>query len=176
MPPDRYRIEGIFSDRGRSIVFRARDLQLDVQVLLEIFGPEGFGSAEEVARFTWETRAKGQLKSEHVLRISDVGIWSPGSPYIAREFLEGGDLAAWLHHRGALPQSQAVDFVIQACDALAEGHSLGIVHRDIKPANCSLSNGPVAGRRSGSWAGTFRRRLGLSQGRQKPATLGRRKG
>jgi serine/threonine-protein kinase len=133
--PGRYRIESIVRDGERSIVFRARDLRLDMQVWLKIFRPEGFGSAEEVARFTWQTRAESQVKSEHVNGILDVGIWAPGSPYIASEFLEGSDLATWLGHRGTLPESQAADFVIQACDALAEAHSLGIVHRDIKPAN-----------------------------------------
>jgi serine/threonine protein kinase len=169
VPPDRYRIEGIVSDRGRSLVFRARDLPLDRQVLLEIFGPEGFGSAEEVARFTWETLTKGQLKSEHVRRISDVGIWSPGSPYIAREFFEGRDLATWLQDRGALPQSQAVDFVMQACDALAEAHSLGIVHRDIKPANLFAVGRPGFGPRNcftaHSWRSEIPRRKRGQQSR-----------
>ncbi len=51
------------------------------------------------------------------------------------EYLAGGDLAAWLRERGPLPVDEALDFVLQACEAIAEAHALGIVHRDLKPAN-----------------------------------------
>jgi serine/threonine-protein kinase len=51
------------------------------------------------------------------------------------EYLDGGDLAAWLAERGPLPIDLAVDFVLHACEAIAEAHALGIVHRDLKPAN-----------------------------------------
>src|SRR5205085_1131448 len=51
------------------------------------------------------------------------------------EYLEGGDLAGWLQKEGPLPVEQAAEFVVQACEALAEAHSLGIVHRDLKPSN-----------------------------------------
>jgi eukaryotic-like serine/threonine-protein kinase len=51
------------------------------------------------------------------------------------ELLEGEDLAALLGRQGPLPVEQAVDFVLQACVAIANAHALGIVHRDLKPAN-----------------------------------------
>ncbi|HTR78856.1 MAG TPA: protein kinase, partial [Gemmatimonadaceae bacterium] len=76
-----------------------------------------------------------KIKSEHVARVSDVGTLETGAPYIVMEFLEGCDLAAWLRQQGPLPIDQAVEFVLQACEAVAEAHSLGIIHRDLKPAN-----------------------------------------
>ncbi len=57
------------------------------------------------------------------------------------EFLEGSDLSKMLE-QGVLAVPDAVDYIIQACDALAEAHGHGIVHRDIKPANLFLTKRP----------------------------------
>jgi serine/threonine-protein kinase len=51
------------------------------------------------------------------------------------EYLDGSDLSGWVHQRGALPIETTAELVLQACEAIAEAHSLGIVHRDLKPAN-----------------------------------------
>jgi serine/threonine-protein kinase len=76
-----------------------------------------------------------KIKSEHVARVIDVGRLENGSPYMVMEYLEGGDLRSWLKERGAMTAEQAAEFVLQACEAIAEAHALGIVHRDLKPAN-----------------------------------------
>jgi serine/threonine-protein kinase len=80
-----------------------------------------------------------RLRSEHVARVSDVGRLQTGAPYIVMEFLEGYDLDRLLESSGALSIENAVDYVLQACEAIAEAHSLGIVHRDLKPTNLFLT-------------------------------------
>jgi serine/threonine-protein kinase len=54
------------------------------------------------------------------------------------EFLDGRDLFDIITQDGPQPVRRAVDYVLQACEALADAHSCGIVHRDIKPENLFL--------------------------------------
>src|SRR5262249_41298238 len=44
-----------------------------------------------------------------------------------------------IRERGPLPVGEAIAYMLQACEAIAEAHALGIVHRDIKPANLFLT-------------------------------------
>jgi serine/threonine protein kinase len=131
----KYRVERVLGQGGMGIVVAAHHLQLDEKVALKFLLPEALGNPEAVARFVREARAAVKIKSEHVARVSDVGQLENGAPYMVMEFLQGGDLAAWLKQNGALPFEQAVDFVLQASVAVADAHALGIVHRDLKPAN-----------------------------------------
>ncbi len=131
----KYRVERVLGVGGMGVVVAARHLQLDERVALKILTPAALASAEVVARFEREARAAVKIKSEHVARVIDVGALDGGAPYIVMEYLDGEDLASFLATRGALAVDVAVDFVLQACVALAEAHALGIVHRDLKPAN-----------------------------------------
>jgi serine/threonine-protein kinase len=131
----KYRVERVLGVGGMGVVVAAHHLQLDEKVALKFLLPEAIGNAEAVARFAREARAAVRIKSEHVATIKDVGTLPNGAPYMVMEFLEGGDLSGWIRERGALPIEQAVEFVLQACVAVADAHALGIVHRDLKPAN-----------------------------------------
>ncbi|HEX7667968.1 MAG TPA: serine/threonine-protein kinase, partial [Polyangiaceae bacterium] len=131
----KYRVDKVLGVGGMGIVVAAHHLQLDERVALKFLLPDALANAEAVARFAREARAAVKIKSEHVARVSDVGTLENGAPYMVMEYLDGKDLSVWLEERGRLPIDQAVDFVLQACEAIAEAHGLGIVHRDLKPAN-----------------------------------------
>jgi eukaryotic-like serine/threonine-protein kinase len=131
----KYRVERVLGEGGMGVVLQAHHLQLDERVAIKVPHLEALTSPEAVGRFLREARAAVKIKSEHVARVNDVGTLETGQPYIVMEFLEGVDLASWLQSNGPLPVEQAVEFVLQACEALAEAHALEMVHRDLKPAN-----------------------------------------
>jgi len=131
----KFRIERVLGQGGMGIVVAATHLQLDQRVALKFLLPEALVNPEAVERFAREARAAVKIKSEHVARVSDVGTLESGSPYMVMEYLHGEDLAAWVRRNGAMAVPDAVEFLLQACEAIAEAHALGIVHRDLKPAN-----------------------------------------
>jgi serine/threonine-protein kinase len=138
----KYRVDRVLGVGGMGVVVAATHLQLDQKVALKFMLREAFQDAEALARFQREARAAVRLKSEHVARVSDTGTFENGSPYIVMEYLEGTDLSKELETKGALPPQIVAEYIIQACDALAEAHLLGIVHRDLKPANLFITRRP----------------------------------
>jgi eukaryotic-like serine/threonine-protein kinase len=135
----KYKVERVLGVGGMGVVLSAIHMQLEQRVALKFLLPEVLGNADIVARFAREARAAAKIQSEHVARVIDVGTLAEGSPYMVMEYLEGQDLAAVLEARGPLSIGDAVSYVLQACEALAEAHAAGIIHRDLKPANLFLA-------------------------------------
>ena len=137
----KFRVDRVLGEGGMGIVVAATHLQLGQTVALKCMRPEVI-SPSYTKRFMREARASVKLKSQHAARVIDVGAFDDGAPYIVMEYLDGTDLADLLKQRGRLPVSEAVEYILQACEAIGEAHSHGIVHRDIKPANLFLAQGP----------------------------------
>lgn len=137
---DKYRIEAVLGRGGMSVVYRATHWELDQQVAIKVLSAQALLLPEYVVRLKREARAVSRIRSEHVVRVHDIGeLPSGGVPYLVMECLTGLDLAAVLARRGPFPVDLAVECVLQACEALAEAHALGIIHRDLKPANLFLT-------------------------------------
>ena len=124
---------------GMGFVVSAMHVELGEIVALKFLRPEALQIAELVERFSREARAAAKIRSEHVARVFDVGVLPDGVPFIVMEHLAGQDLADVLQARGPLPIKVAIEYVMQACEALAAAHASGVVHRDIKPENLFLT-------------------------------------
>jgi serine/threonine-protein kinase len=136
---DKYRIDGIIGSGGMGVVVAATHLELDQRVAIKLLRD---ASPDSLARFQREARLIVRLKSPHVARVFDVGTLDNEMPFIVMEFLEGEDFSRLIDRRFRVPVSEAVDWVLEACEAVAEAHTLGMVHRDLKPANLFLARGP----------------------------------
>lgn len=55
------------------------------------------------------------------------------------EYIVGEDLESLAAREGRVAVGTAVDYVLQACVALAQAHRLGVVHRDLKPSSLLLA-------------------------------------
>jgi eukaryotic-like serine/threonine-protein kinase len=138
----KYRVDRVLGEGGMGIVVAATHEQLDEKVALKFLRPTVASNPEIVKRFVREARAAVKIRSEHVARVLDVGTLDSGTPFMVMEYLDGQDLAQTLAGRGPFPVEETVTYVLQACEAVAEAHSLGTVHRDLKPANLFLARRP----------------------------------
>jgi eukaryotic-like serine/threonine-protein kinase len=135
----KYRVERVIGEGGMGVVIAAFHEGLKQKVALKFLHGAHARNHEVVARFLREGRAAAQIQSEHVGRVTDVGTLDNGAPYLVMEYLDGSDLSGLLRKSGTLSVDDAVDYVLQACEAIAEAHMVGIVHRDLKPANLFLT-------------------------------------
>jgi serine/threonine-protein kinase len=135
----KYRIERTIGAGGMGVVVAARHLYLNQDVALKFLLPEIAEDPALAARFLREAQAAVAIQSEHVARVLDVGTLESGAPYMVMEYLRGADLHDLVEQSGPLSVEDAVDYILQACEALAEAHKLGLVHRDLKPSNLFLT-------------------------------------
>jgi serine/threonine-protein kinase len=138
----KYRVERVLGAGAMGVVVVAMHTQLEQRVAIKFLLPEVLGNQEAAQRFAREAKAAARIRSEHVARVLDVSTLEGGEPYMVMEYLEGQDLGAMLEQRGALPLVEAVDYVLQALEALCEAHLAGVIHRDLKPSNMFLARRP----------------------------------
>jgi serine/threonine-protein kinase len=135
---DKYDIERVLGRGGMGTVFEARHARLGHRVAIKVLAVDLCVHAELVTRFEREARAASALSSPHAARVFDIETTADGVPFMVMELLSGCDLAKTIEREGPQPIGRSIRWMLEACHAIAEAHSLGIVHRDIKPSNLLL--------------------------------------
>lgn len=137
----KYRLASLLGEGGMGAVWRARNLDLDVEVALKLIRSDA-ALADGTDRLLREAQSAAKLIDPGIVRVFDFGRSAQGDPFIVMELLEGEDLAAAIQRRGRLSAKRAVRVLLPVVRALSIAHQNGIVHRDLKPENVFLSTTP----------------------------------
>lgn len=141
----KYRVERVLGEGSMGTIFAARHLESGEVYALKVLSAKALASSQATPRFLREARALARLRGPHVATVHEIARLPTGAPCMVMEYLRGSDLQEILA-RGVPPLRDALDWMIQACDGVAQAHASDIVHRDIKPANLFVS--PLPGGRS----------------------------
>ena len=135
----KYRVERVLGEGGMGVVVAAMHLELGTRVAIKFAAPEARERRRSWSASCARRAPRRASSSEHVARVIDVGrlpdrraLHGDGVPRGRRPRRRDATTAARCR------SSEVADYVLQACEALAEAHALGIVHRDLKPANLFL--------------------------------------
>jgi serine/threonine-protein kinase len=120
---------------GMGEVYLAEHQLLKRSCAIKLIRPGSAADPQAVARFEREVRMTAQLSHWNSVQVYDSGRTEDGTFYYVMEYLPGLSLAELVERHGPLPPERVIHLLRQACQALREAHSLGLVHRDIKPAN-----------------------------------------
>ena len=127
-----YRALRLIGEGGSSRVYLAERVHDGKTLVLKVLDSRLRDDAVFMARFVQEYKLLAGLHDEHVAQIYDQG-FAGRHPYIAMEYLPGGDLKAKIIE--GLEPRQALRLLGQIAVALDAIHRHGIVHRDLKPQN-----------------------------------------
>jgi eukaryotic-like serine/threonine-protein kinase len=137
--PPGYEILEILGRGGMGVVYKARQIALDRLVALKMIRSGELADPAERARFEAEARAIARLSHPNVVQIYEVGE-ANGQPFLALEYVAGGNLAAALRGPPFAP-SAAAALIATLARAIQHAHAAGVIHRDLKPANVLLVRG-----------------------------------
>lgn len=137
----RYRIESVLGFGGMGVVYRSRDLKLDLDMALKRIRPDRM-SAERRETLRREIILSRKVTHENVCRVYDL-VDVGGEEFVSMEFLPGKTLKDIEDDEKTLPLGRGLSIAKGICRGLAAAHRIGVLHRDLKPENVIITQDGV---------------------------------
>jgi eukaryotic-like serine/threonine-protein kinase len=134
-----YRILEQIGAGGMSVVYRARDEQLERDVAVKVLPPGTLTGDQSRKRFRKEALLLAKMNHPNIETVHEFGNCQD-TDFLVTEYIPGAALDAKLA-AGPLPEKQVVQLGLQLAAGLAAAHQLGMVHRDLKPGNLRVTPG-----------------------------------
>ncbi|MEM7582418.1 MAG: protein kinase [Acidobacteriota bacterium] len=138
MAGNKYRLDEKIGTGTFGAVFKARHLELDLDVAIKVLQPSVTSNDNSLQRFRQEGVAACRVQHPNAVTIYDGGVTEAGVAFLVMELLQGESLAQVLEVSQCLSPQRANEILQPVCDVLAEVHAQDLVHRDIKPENIFL--------------------------------------
>lgn len=132
-----YRILTKIGAGGMGGVYLAEQLSLHRQVAIKVLSERFAADSAFVDQFVNEARAAGALNHPNVVQVYDVGS-AEGFHYFSMEVMPGGSIEDRAK-QGAVPWNEALNWFLDASNALIFAGKKSILHRDVKPDNLMLA-------------------------------------
>ncbi len=129
-----FQMEGLLGRGGMSLVYLARERDLNRQIALKILPLQLVLGSAAVERFKREAKIAASLEHHHIVPIHRVGTTSSFLWYTMK-YVKGRSLAEMLGEMGPMDLDVCIDIIGQTAGALNYAHRRGVIHRDIKPEN-----------------------------------------
>ena len=132
---DKYKLLRLLGDGGMGSVYEAEHVRLGTHVAIKVLHSDLARRAGIAERFLQEARVSAQIRSPHVVQVTDVDRTPDGVAYLVMELLQGEPLAGLIKRERKLAVATACEYITQILQALEAAHALGVIHRDLKPDN-----------------------------------------
>jgi eukaryotic-like serine/threonine-protein kinase len=136
----RYQLLERVGEGGMSVVWRARDTELEREVAIKLLRSVVAADPAQSHRFHREARALAALASDRIVRIYDY-VSSGDDSFLVMEYVAGENLAQATRGRLPLEPGEAAAYMQPVAEALAYAHARGVVHRDLTPTNILIERG-----------------------------------
>src|SRR4051812_14465327 len=123
----KYRIARIIGEGGMGAVYEGENTLIRRKVAIKVLNATSAANAEATQRFEREAQAAGQIGSDHILEVLDLGSLPNGDRCMVMEFLDGETLAARILRFGRLTPQQVVPLARQFLLALSHAHAAGVI-------------------------------------------------
>jgi serine/threonine protein kinase len=123
---------------GSGIVYKALDTRLKRHVAIKILNPRPDFRNRDISRFLLEAQAASSLNHPNICTIFDIGKHNKNN-YIVMELVEGKTLRQIIEEGKRPTVNEAIEIILQICQALSIAHKNSIIHRDIKPDNILIT-------------------------------------